>query len=1533
MNLTLINSHRITAAFLPVEVSGKHWLEDKDKEGRTRRLASIEAHEGHWLMSPYGSTVLIADQTNGMNVTSSQLTQHARLQDLDAGISTHKLITSSGEQVTVLAEEDSIASRSFTKIGFSADCAITIGRQGTNTLIFSSQYVSGCHALLELDDETFTLTDVGSSNGVFVNGKAIPQHTPVKLHFGDALFIMGLKIITGKRFIAYNNPHGAVKLTTDKNQVRYTPQIPEKDQASRWEPQRRENFYRSPRIMREITPRSVVIEDPPAPKEQEDSPALLKIGPSLGMALASVLMGLYMVSNVSSGDGNIMRVLPMLGMIGVMILGAVLWPNLSRRYEKKKAEREESKRRAAYGAYLDSIRRLLQHEIDVQRSIYEENRITLAECLNRVAYEDRSLFDRTPGQTDYLEIRIGRGNALLTINLGFPTDKLTLDEDVLRKLLQDLRSQEQIIKDVPLSLPLSDDYVCGVVASAEDYYPFMRGLVAQICTLHAPDEVKIVYLGNEEHVEEWDFMRTLPHIFEDDFGFRYLACSLKDAQELSLRLERELQRRLAMSQVERPGDYGTSFVVIDARGPEGASVDILTSLTSLRVNKGFTVVTFAEDIRLLPKECRRIIELDGAHGISYDPKDASGARTEFTSDILLSREEAAQCGEGLAAISFGSAAQLSSLPRALGFLEMFEAGSVDHLNIQARWAQSNPTLSLAAPLGVDAQLNQSLLDVHEDAHGPHGLIAGMTGSGKSETIITYVLSLAVNYQPDEVSFVLIDYKGGGLAGAFDNESARLPHLAGTITNLDGSAITRSLVSINSELKKRQALFNAAREVAGTSTMDIYRYQRLCRQGTMETPCPHLFIIADEFAELKSQQPEFMDQLISTARIGRSLGVHLILATQKPSGVVNDQIWSNARFKICLKVADGADSREMLKRSDAAELIDAGRYYLMVGYNEHFSLGQSAWAGTPYRAKKSFEAPRDDTVVLVSPTARLLAQRIPAQAGSAGYSSVPESVAVLDHLVQVAAAEGLSAPRLWLDPLPERITVDALEEKYAAERCAVKKNPCILNPLVGELDNPKEQSQELLTLPLSQEGNALLYGATGSGKSTILASTLYSLCKDHTAETLNVYILDFGAETLGAFALAPQVGDVLFAGDEEKIGNLFKTLTAECLSRRKLLAHFGGSLSAYNKGALQSLPSIVVVINNYDVFPELYDRHVDDLLKLTRDGARCGLYFILSCVRHASVNYRLLPNFKQKFLINPSAKDDVIAVFGTGDGLMLPRGHARGLVKRERLLEFQGASISGTDDYEAICAVAKSLLEESPHQIKANPIRALPQQVDYLLFKDGVTSAQGVPLGLAIDDTAPVYHQFNKSPIMLLVSEDEERVVPFVNGLLLAFGSSDEQRPFVLNPEGYVLSQGKYTSAVEKEAIALAVNELSCMTKEDASSLIVIFLSFREVVDALDAEVKKHFEAFWQSGAWKNFAGVVVSGEPARLSKYTMELWYRDIASSGNGLWIGDGFSEQTILKKGRLLPSHREPIPETFGYYVCKNSSKLIKLLRKEEDG
>lgn len=315
-------------------------------------------------------------------------------------------------------------------------------------------------------------------------------------------------------------------------------------------------------------------------------------------------------------------------------------------------------------------------------------------------------------------------------------------------------------------------------------------------------------------------------------------------------------------------------------------------------------------------------------------------------------------------------------------------------------------------MGLRGQDDIVQLNLHEKAHGPHGLVAGTTGSGKSEIIQSYILSLAVNFHPHDVAFLLIDYKGGGMANLFRD----LPHLLGTITNLDGAQSMRALTSIKAELKRRQRLFSEY------DVNHINQYQKKYKLGEVPEPMPHLFLISDEFAELKQNQPDFMAELVSTARIGRSLGIHLILATQKPSGVVNDQIWSNSRFKLALKVADRADSQEMLRTPDAADITQSGRAYLQVGNNEVYELFQSAWSGAEYQPEKDKQGIEDHTIYAINDLGQyeILNDDLSGLEETEDIRQVrTELDAVVGYIHDLVVEEGIPAlPQPWLPPLSE-----------------------------------------------------------------------------------------------------------------------------------------------------------------------------------------------------------------------------------------------------------------------------------------------------------------------------------------------------------------------------------------------------------------------------------------------------------------------------------------------------------------------------------
>jgi len=333
----------------------------------------------------------------------------------------------------------------------------------------------------------------------------------------------------------------------------------------------------------------------------------------------------------------------------------------------------------------------------------------------------------------------------------------------------------------------------------------------------------------------------------------------------------------------------------------------------------------------------------------------------------------------------------------------------------------------------------------------------------------------------------------------------LPHLVGTITNLGGNQTTRALVSIKSELKRRQTIF------AQYGVNHIDSYQKLYHSQKAKEPLPHLVIIADEFAELKSEQPDFMRELVSTARVGRSLGVHLILATQKPAGVVDDQIWSNARFRI----------------SDAANIKQPGRAYIQVGNDEIFELFQSAWSGAGYTPDASEEITTHNEISEVAINGYT---RSASQIRKAEFTQLQAAVSHIANVAQKENIVRLKGP--WLPPLPEKLYLESLlaDVKGCWDGEKWTKADSWLNPVVGLLDDPENQ--------------LIVYGSPGYGKTTFLQTLIMSLALNYSPSDVNIYILDFGVRTLGIFSGLPHVGGTVMVDEEEKLSKLFKFLIKE-----------------------------------------------------------------------------------------------------------------------------------------------------------------------------------------------------------------------------------------------------------------------------------------------------------------------------------------------------------------------------------------------------
>lgn len=1544
MKLTLLSLSEISCITLPQKHIGRYWLRLRDVDGKQKEIVSVEAlraveqgSEDKWIVKS-NRRFFVADQ-NGKAVSSVELDLYTlvRIQSADGK-----------NQYTLFAEPLTNDRKQYKGYFVTKKLTnITIGRDEKSSIWYSNNYVSGNHATISYSGNGFFIRDNNSTNNTYVNGKAIKEQ---QLLIGDVVYIMGLQMVFTNQGFFLNNPDGRVTINTLDLQAFHAPAF-QNNGENEFEEFPTEYYYRAPRFKHDVDEYELKVDAPPNNQDNDEVPMIMLIGPSMTMGMASIASGVFTVISAIE-RGNFSSAIPSLVMCVSMLLGTLMWPIITKMYQKRLRKRKEERRQETYTAYLNQLEQLVAREIAHQEQILHSNDVNTDICVKRIMAESPQIWERTPKHTDFLSLRLGCGNLPLKAKIQYSERRFVVDQDNLTEMMYDFGEQQRELKNVPICLPLVERFVSGIFGDKSILYFYAKSLILQLVTLHSYDEVKIVLIYDESRAKDFSFVRWLPHTMNNEHTLRYIATNTDEAKELSGILDPiiEYRKDLSSSKLEDESPY---YVIVCLDKELASKTECVRRVLENKDNIKFSVLSFFERLVDLPKECTAVTEVKSNNGNLTMINDVSELPIPFKIDAPKAID--IQGATRVLANTFvDTNGSHFTFPKKYTFFEMLDIGMIEHLNISDNWISNDPTKSLSATIGIDKYGEPFKLDLHERAHGPHGLVAGMTGSGKSEFIISYILSMAVNFHPYEVAFILIDYKGGGMAKSFET----IPHTAGVITNLDGNGIKRSLASMRSELHRREKIFRDTSKKYNISNIDIYKYQKLYREGKVAEPLPHLFIISDEFAELKKEQPDFMTELTSTARVGRSLGVHLILATQKPGGVVDDQIRSNSRFKICLKVQDSSDSQEMLGRPEAAALVDTGRFYLQVGYNELFEIGQSAWAGAPYYPSQKTIKDRDDAVSVINTNGRVIAEANTDRFSN--YVDPPKQLDVItSYIAKYCEEEHIRWWKMWLDPIKPVICVDKLADKYKGTSCGKFE----LAPIVGELDDPAHQRQDILRVPLTDEGNAIVYGSAGNGKAMFLEAMCYSIMREHRPNEVNIYIMDFGSETFTAFAESPFVGDVILSYETEKINNLFKLMAGKLDTRKKRFAEYGGSLAQYNEHARTPEPNIVVIINNYAAFHELFEEKSEVVSYLTREGTKYGIYFVLSCTGTNNVRFNMLQNFKLLYCLQMNNTDDYSTVVGKTEGLYPEKYKGRGIfrIDKDTLVEFQTASIiENALPYSAIRNYCKQL-SETFSGYHAQRVPVLPEKVTEQFLtpyiKQGDLSS--VPIGVEKATLEISYFDFASSVVSLAISVNTEWE-NFSNALSLLIEEKCRIKTMVISTlgkktiqssspllnvysdlQGYVDGineiystvlhrNNEYKNKLEKgeeppqyEPIFVVIQSMSQL-----KTILERYMVSEESKQASDDTPFNRLQiAMWKCLNEYNVHFLVCEMLNA-LAPFTAEHWYKTHVIASQGIWIGSGVNSQFRLTINKKPKEYSTELDSDYGFNIKQAIATLIKFLQ-----
>jgi S-DNA-T family DNA segregation ATPase FtsK/SpoIIIE len=823
-----------------------------------------------------------------------------------------------------------------------------------------------------------------------------------------------------------------------------------------------------------------------------------------------------------------------------------------------------------------------------------------AEVASWPADEHPRMWERRAGDPDWLRLRLGTGDVGWQVPTAAGTGAGTAAGPGDVPELDAMLGAASVLSDTPVTVDLSARGVIGLAGPRPEVLGVARSLVVQAGVLHGPGDLALAVVTDERASSDWAWSRWLPHVVDPDAGPRRVTGGPAGIEAL---------RRACRDQRTTHG----MLVVLDDQGHE--PMDRARARTSLRARgAGVAAIVVAETERDLPSCCTAVVQIDASgRGELRTPETAPSKVSCERLPVATARAAA----RALARFEDPDSPQAGvHLPADLTLSQATGAAAGSPEAIGRGWdasADHPPAavvgVSLDGPLVVDLALD-----------GPHVLLAGTTGSGKSELLRTLVVGLALACPPEQLSFVLIDFKGGS---TFDRCGA-LPHVVGTITDLDGHQVQRAIEGLEAELVRREELLRAA----GADDLPAYR------GAPHRDHLARLVVVIDEFATLATEHPGALEALVGIAQRGRSMGVHLVLATQRPTGSVSDHIRANTNLRIALRVQDAADSTDVIGVPDASTLSRKrpGRALVRLGPGEVIQAQVARTSGAPPGDRPSvvlepFEPARDGP----GPTpllARAVTRPRPHEAGP----DVRELDQLVDAIVAAHAQRGGPPPhRPWPDPLPHLLPLDQVEPPGARdEDRAAPYGPASTGIVFARADEPSRQHQ----IPIGwdpERGNLLVAGAVASGTTTALAAIALRASRGIVGSACHLHVLDFGSGELSALADLPVVGNVIGPGERERQRRLVDHLARE-LARRQSAGRASRELPATATG-----PRIVVLVDGAEAFAAAWGDPQELVLerfgRVLADGPRVGIHVAFTIAATGGVPRRWIAGTRQRVVLS------------------------------------------------------------------------------------------------------------------------------------------------------------------------------------------------------------------------------------------------------------------------------------------------------------
>ncbi|MGH8884800.1 MAG: FtsK/SpoIIIE domain-containing protein [Egibacteraceae bacterium] len=1128
--------------------------------------------------------------------------------------------------------------------------AAVVGRSPDCDVVVEDPTLSQRHLeLRRRSDGAVTVTDLGSRNGTWIDGVPVLQTATVPL---GALLRLGA---THARIVA-DLPDDR-PLTVDPLHRAAGGLVP---------------FNRPPRPA--LPPPPAAIASPQAPKEPSRNLAF-----SILSIAAPLVMGGVMIAVTHKPQYALFMLLSPVMAVGSWIAA------------RRQASKEHKTSSWAFARALQDLGSQLEAAVLAETARREELLPDMAETLRRVALPSTQLWQRRPGHDDFLHLRAGIGDVPWSPPVSGPRGECPAE-------VAEVVARHAVLRRAPVPVDLSGGGVVGIVGERTMALALARSLVLQAAVQHGPADLGIAVLASERHASDWDWTKWLPHVRDPAGSTRMLAGDRAESDELlgGLMEGPAPEARLTFERGDDPGGRTRLLVLDDVSLVEGRRAP---ARLLLRGQAGPVAgIVIAPTADQLPAVCATVIATRSDLGDADLYRPQEGGRI---GDFVVCGVGEGRAREAARTLARYEDPELelvgAGLPRLVRLLPLLGMDDIDADAVLHAWAGQGVDPAPNAPIGVG---EDGVVRVDLVRDGPHGLIGGTTGSGKSELLRSLVAGMAALTDPDHLVFVLVDYKGGS---AFD-ECARLPHTVGMVTDLDEHLAERALRSLQAELRCRERLLREA----GASDLPGY-----LRAGSPLGPLPRLIVVIDEFATLATEVPDFIGALVGVAQRGRSLGVHLILATQRPSGAVSASIKANTNLRIALRVQDPADSTDIIDRTDAATIkgSDPGRAYVRVGPAE-VVLAQTALSTAARRGRRSSVVRLEPFRFGPAPSTR--------PSGDDGGEGGPSDLARLVRAVRQAFdRSGLRVPRApWLPMLPERVLLEDILEQALVDHDA--------DAVPFALADDPERQRRVPVCWSPGEGHLALLGMVGSGTTTAMLAVARSLAERASPDRCHVYAVDFGGGGLSPLAALPHVGEVIGASERERQLRLIRYLRGELDRRREL--------SAAQRGAQ---PRIVVLVDGVTAFLTEHEGvdgadASDGFRRVFSEGPGVDIVFVVTADRPGALPPRLSSLVGQKVLFRLADPGEF-----SGIGVRpreLPAFVAGRAIHGESRLVLQVGDPGG--DFPAVAEAVRGR-----YQVRRPPARVgtLPVTVPFSHLPSGARLTLGLvelTLGVADADLGP-----------------------------------------------------------------------------------------------------------------------------------------------------------------------------------------------------